>query len=195
MVCLNEGDSDAATARAGYQTLLAHVRELDPTRPVTYASHKHLDDRCFDLADIVALNIYPGWYFGSIAQVPGWIDDLIERLDAQGNSSKPIIISEIGAGSVPGWRDEHNERWTEQYQAQLLEMVIGHLFVDRRRVCGLSVWLYNDLRTPASVRRPRSYNDKGVVDEYRRPKMAYHAVKCQFQSLYTATNAGVNTSI
>lgn len=180
---LNEGDSDAASARAGYQTLLARLRELDPTRPVTYASHRHLDDQCFDLADIVSLNIYPGWYFGNIAEIPGWIDDLIERLDAGGTSSKPILISEIGAGAIPGWRDEHCERWSEPYQARLLETVIRHLFVDRCRVCGLSIWLYNDFRTPESVRRPRSYNDKGVVDEYRRPKLAYEAVKRHFQSL------------
>ncbi len=184
---LNESHSEDPACRPAYETLLGRLRELDPTRPVTYASNHPFDDRCLDLIDIISINSYPGWYIGKIADIPTLLDKIVNHLDATSPTRKPIIISEIGAGAIPGWRDWNEAHWTEQYQAKLLDMVIRHLFMDRERVCGLSIWLYNDFRTSELVSRllgrPRSYNDKGVVDEYRRPKLAYDVVKGHFRAL------------
>jgi beta-glucuronidase len=184
---LNEGHSEDPTCRPAYETLLSRLRECDPTRPVTFASNHPFDDRCLDLVDIVSINTYPGWYIGTVADIPAHLDKIFEHLDAHGHSRKPMIISEIGAGAIPGWRDWNEAHWTEQYQAKLLDAVIRHLFIDRQRVCGLSIWLYNDFRSSELVSRllgrPRSYNDKGVVDEYRRPKIAYEIVKNHFETL------------
>jgi beta-glucuronidase len=98
-----------------------------------------------------------------------------------------LIISEIGAGAIYGWRDWNGARWTEQYQARLLETVIRHLFVDRDRAAGLAIWQFCDCRTPEAVRkilgRPGGFNNKGVVDAYRRPKQAYGVVKRAFRGL------------
>jgi beta-glucuronidase len=150
---------------------------------VTYASNHPFDDLCFDLADIMSINTYPGWYMGSIDEIPAWLDRIVAHLDAGVGVDKPLIISEIGAGAIPGWRDWNGERWTEQYQARLLEAVIRYLFVERSRACGLSIWLYNDFRTAATVGRPRGFNDKGVVDEFRRPKLAYEVVRRMLHAL------------
>ncbi len=180
---LNEGHSHDERCRPTYRQLIGHIRSLDPTRPVTYASNQPFGDVCFDLADIVSINTYPGWYVGGLDDIPTELDRLMAHLNAGNEANKPVIISEIGAGAIPGWRDGRNGRWTEQYQSELLEMIIRHLFVERQRVCGLGIWLYNDFRTPDSVWRPRGINDKGVVDEYRRPKAAYETVKRQFRSL------------
>jgi beta-glucuronidase len=109
-----------------------------------------------------------------------------QAVDSAGYARKPIIFSEIGAGAVPGWRDMNQARWSEQYQARLLDTVIRHLFVDRERVCGLSIWQFCDGRTTESLDeilgRPRGFNNKGVVDEYRRPKVAYDVVKRRFHA-------------
>ncbi|HEY64381.1 MAG TPA: hypothetical protein G4O02_07390 [Caldilineae bacterium] len=186
---LNESHSHDPACRQGYATLLGRLRELDPTRPVTYACNHPFDDVCLDLVDIVSINTYPGWYHDGIEDIPQRLDEIFAHLDAHGQADKPIIVSEIGAGAVPGWRDQNAARWTEQYQARLLDAVIRHLFVDRDRVCGLSIWQFCDCRTSEQVgrilRRPRGFNNKGVVDEYRRPKLAYEVVKRHFQALRT----------
>ena len=46
-------------------------------------------------------------------------------------------------------------------------------------VCGCYVWQYSDIRTceEMGLNRARGFNNKGLVNEYRRPKMAYGAVK------------------
>lgn len=184
---LNESESHDPASRPAYERLLGRLRKLDPTRPVTYASNHPYDDACLDLADVVSINRYPGWYFGGLEDIPDELDRISEHLDSVGQGDKPLIISEIGAGAIPGWRDPHGTRWTERYQAELLDTVIRQLFVDRDRACGLAIWLYNDFRTTEEVGkalgRPRGFNDKGVVDEYRRPKLAYETVSRRFLAL------------
>jgi beta-glucuronidase len=184
----NESHSNDPACRPAYERLLGLLRELDPTRPLTFASNHPFDDVCFDLADVISINCYPGWYVGEIEEIPANLDEIITHVDTvQRQADKPLIISEIGAGAIYGWRDLNETRWSEQYQARLLDVVIRHLFVDGNRTCGLAIWQYCDVRASEQVRRalfrPRAFNNKGLVDEYRRPKQAYDVVKKLFGQL------------
>jgi beta-glucuronidase len=178
---LNESHSHDPACRSGYETLIGTLRKLDPSRPVTYASNHPYEDVCLDLVDVVSVNCYPGWYVGDIAGIPAYLDDIVAHLDSHGHADKPLIISEIGAGAIYGWRDINKTRWSEPYQAKLLDTVIRHLFEDRDRYAGLSVWQFCDCRSAEQTRRilgrPRGFNNKGLVDEYRRPKQGYDVVK------------------
>ena len=44
---------------------------------------------------------------------------------------------------------------------------------------GIFLWQFADVRVDESwaMSRPRTHNNKGVVDEYRRPKLSYKLVK------------------
>jgi beta-glucuronidase len=185
---LNEGRSDDPLCVAGYTAVLNRIRQLDASRPVTYASNHILTgDLCLHLADLISINAYPGWYQGEIEDIPKILDELFAQANAIAAENKPIIVSEIGAGAIPGWRDQHETRWTEQYQARLLKTVIEHLFFTRNRAAGLAIWQFCDIRSSELagriLGRPRGFNNKGVVDEYRRPKLAYDMVKNLFQTL------------
>jgi beta-glucuronidase len=185
---LNESHSHDPACRPGYEALLGRLRDLDGTRPLTYASNHPFEDVCLDLVDIVSVNCYPGWYGSEIDRIPEEIDRIIASLDAERSdraAEKPLIISEIGAGAIYGWRDWNMARWSEQYQARLLETVIRHLFLDHERVVGLAIWQFCDIRSSEMVQkilgRPGGFNNKGVVDAYRRPKQAYQTVKRFFR--------------
>ncbi len=183
---LNEADFHVPEVRPGVARLIARIRELDATRPVTYASNHPFDDTCFDLADVISINCYPGWYGGGIDTIAGWIDKIIAQIDGPaGQGGKPMIISEIGAGAVYGWRDQNETYWSEQYQAKHLDTTIRHLFEGTTRICGLSIWQFCDIRTADRVAmgRPRAFNNKGVLDEYRRPKLAYEVVQAHYRRL------------
>lgn len=184
---LNESLSNDPACRPGYESIIRVIREIDPTRPVTYASNHPLDDVCLDLIDVVSINTYPGWYFGTIEEIPAALDHIMSHVDSTDSRGKPIIISEIGAEGIYGWRDWNEARWTEQFQAHLHETVIRHLFSASKRACGLSLWLFSDFRTSEetgrALGRGRGFNNKGVVDEYRRPKQAYGVVKSLFHDL------------
>ncbi|MFW5817529.1 MAG: glycoside hydrolase family 2 protein [Planctomycetota bacterium] len=178
---INESHSNDADARKGYEALIAHIRQCDPTRPVTYACNRWEHDICMDLADIVAINIYPGWYGSDIEAVPAFIDKVVKRFKDEGFDDKPMMIAEIGAGALYGWRDDHETRWSEQYQSKLLTVVIEHMFETSDRFFGLTIWQFGDCRTShqvgKAIGRPRAFNNKGVVDEYRRAKQAFTTVK------------------
>ncbi|GAA2136997.1 glycoside hydrolase family 2 protein [Glycomyces algeriensis] len=182
---LNECPSWSEEGHPVYATLLGRLRELDPHRPVTYAAINAHDDKCFDLVDVVSANTYPGWYFGDVPGVPAEIDRISARVDALGFADKPLIISEIGAGAVPGWNDSHGSLWTEDYQAELLTTVVDHIMDGQDRISGLAIWVLGDFKTTElrrmALTRPRGVNDKGIVDEYRRPKQAFRAVRERFR--------------
>jgi beta-glucuronidase len=184
----NESASHDPACRPAYERLLGLLRELDPTRPVTFASNHPFDDVCLDLADVISINCYPGWYGSDIASIPAELDAIIAHLDEAGHAAVPLIISEIGAGAIYGWRDRNAARWSEPYQARLLEAVIRHLFMSTDRTSGLAIWQYCDVRTSEAVYkilgRPRGFNNKGLVDEYRRPKLAYAVVKSLYHELH-----------
>jgi len=183
---LNESQTDRKECRPAFERLLNRLRELDPTRPVTFADCTHEKNLMLDLPDIVAINCYPGWYQKELADVPAELDRLIDHVKSAGQGDKPVIISEIGAEALWGWRDWNEQKWTEQYQSKLLESAIRHLFMKRKDVAGLAIWQFCDIRTYDAQHRGRGFNNKGVVDEYRRPKVAFETVKRLFRGLHAA---------
>ena len=180
----NELHSEKESARPLIEELSAVTREADPTRPVTFATCRFPHDRCLDLVDIISINTYPGWYasdqdeYRPVAEIGQRIGSVIAELERQGHGKKPLIVSEIGAGAIYGLRDPHAGHWSEQYQTEYLETICTE-FLANEQITGLALWQFCDCRTYGSSRalfRPRGFNNKGIVDEYRRPKDAYGAV-------------------
>ena len=176
----NELASDKTAARQVIENLATVCRTADPSRPVTFASCRFPNDVCLDLVDIISLNIYPGWYaaddnaYRPLEEIGTRLDAIQEGLREQGLADRPLIISEIGAGAIYGWRDAHAGHWSEQYQSDYLAEVCTQ-FLARTDIAGLALWQFCDGRTYGSaraMRRPRTFNNKGIVDEYRRPKDA-----------------------
>ena len=92
------------------------------------------------------------------------------------------MTSEIGAGAIYGWRDNRRTKWSEDYQAEALEKQIRGVF--GLECCnGLYLWQFCDTRVSEEWfgPRPRTMNNKGVVDELRRKKLSYDVVKHLFK--------------
>lgn len=184
---LNEAGTDQPYVRAEFEQTVATLRAMDPTRLVSYASMFAMTDRNFDLVDLVSLNLYPGWYGCEGVDAPleligPHIRQCLEHLDAVGFADKPVIISEIGAEGLYGWRDAHHDFFTEEYQAEYLRRACVEV-LGNPRCSGIALWHFSDVRTYGggwSLKRPRTFNNKGTFDEYRRPKAAATAVKSAF---------------
>jgi beta-glucuronidase len=178
--CLNECDSITPAGRKEHARVIDLIRKLDPSRPVTFASNKGKDDKCLDLVDVVSWNRYVGWYRGEPAGVETDLNDLMKWLhsDAGGGRGKPVIMSEFGAGAIPGYRHPHRAKWTEQYQAEALDAQLA-AYLNHPNVAGCTIWQFADCRITGGhfSSRPRTMNNKGTVDEFRRPKLAYDVVK------------------
>jgi len=179
---LNECDSRTPSGRREYARMLNLLRKLDGSRPVTFASNAWQNDVCLDLVDIVSWNWYEAWYWGSTASVREGIDRLLAWQDSarsKGGKGKPVILSEFGAGGFHGFRSPAHEKWSEEYQSDVLDESL-RVYLNHPRICGAAIWQFCDVRvteTPRGTGPPRSHNNKGTFDELRRPKLSYGAVR------------------
>jgi len=121
----NESKSSSQEGLELFTKLAEDIRSMDKSRLVSYASACGRDDICFDLVDIVCWNMYPGWYDDQS------LDNLEQRFSKSLNShrewltengqNKPFMVTEFGAGAVPGEKTfDKGRRWTENYQEELL---------------------------------------------------------------------------
>ena len=177
----NEIPSDNDNAVALSELLYNNLKKRNDGRIVTYAANHPFTDRCVEYCDIICINKYNGWYGENIESWSQFLADYREHREKIEMSHKPVIISEFGAAAIYGHHTFDDIKWTEEYQARLFDHTIG-LFHEDDMVVGTYIWQYCDIRTceEMGLNRARGFNNKGVVNEYRRPKMAYNAVKRRY---------------
>ena len=171
-------ETPATEARTQFiETLAMRARALDPTRLITAAllvrgngNTKIIDDPLGKALDVIGFNEYIGWYEGhpESADVTNW--DIAYQ--------KPLIVSEFGAGAKAGLHGGEDERWTEEYQAN----VFRHQLPMLNRIAqlrGMSPWVLMDFRSP---NRPLAgiqdeFNRKGLISEKGEKKQAFYVLQ------------------
>jgi beta-glucuronidase len=159
------------------ETLAKRARALDPTRLITAAllvraegDAKIVDDKLGEALDVIGTNEYIGWY----EQKPEAADIAEWRINYQ----KPLIMSEFGGDAKAGLHGGENERWTEEYQANIYRHQLGMLNrIPQLR--GMSPWILMDFRSP---NRPLAgiqdeFNRKGLVSDQGQKKAAFFVLQ------------------
>jgi beta-glucuronidase len=159
------------------ETLAAHARSLDSSRLITAAllvraqGHtKIVDDPLGKTLDVIGINEYVGWYEGTPASA--------DNTEWQIEYEKPVIVSEFGAGAKAGLHGPADQRWTEEYQAE----VFRHQLPMLNRIPhlrGMSPWCLMDFRSP---NRPLTgiqdeFNRKGLISEKGEKKLAFSILR------------------
>lgn len=182
---LNECAAEEPEGREMYRKQYEQIRSLDATRPTTSATCRHFTDICLDLPDVVSFNMYSGWY--QDCDIDERNAQEIEWIRRSGGEGKPIIVSELGAAAVYGYRDRSRCKWSEEYQADLIGRSLD-VYMRDENIIGVFIWQFADCRVTEEggwfATRARCHNNKGIVDEYRRPKEAYDVVKEYFAETF-----------
>ncbi|MBQ2626350.1 MAG: hypothetical protein IJG17_01105 [Eubacterium sp.] len=179
---LNECASETEYGYECYKKQYELIRKLDPSRPRSSASCKFMTDICLGLPDIVSYNLYPEWYVDKTTQE--WLDENYNWVQEESEGAgKPFLITEIGAGAIYGYHTPTHCKWSEEYQAEALSHQIKAV-LGKEGCSGIFIWQFCDCRISFEwfASRPRTMNNKGVVDEYRRPKLSYEVVKELYHS-------------
>lgn len=176
--------------QAGYHMSEAYysfLKENGGNRLVVYASNKPMKDICFAFCDCICLNQYHGWYGGVIEDWQQFLDEFMQRRDILGFSDKPVILSEFGGAALYGCHDDDNIMWSEEYQAKLISHCLT-LFHEHPDVVGSFIWQFCDIRTSkeAGINRARGFNNKGLLNEYRKSKLAYKAAQKLYRDFVNA---------
>lgn len=169
----------ATDSKEGYELTKAFskfVREADSSRLVAFATCRYHKDICLEFTDFIALNYYMGWYNGSVDDWDKFFEDIPEIAAKHNAAGKPVVLSEFGCAAIYGNSNFSSDKWTMQYQSQMIEKIIT-LAKNDGRISGTFVWQYADVKSDININRARSFNNKGILDEYRRPKFSYYTVK------------------
>jgi beta-glucuronidase len=192
----NEPASNEEGAREYFEPLVQLARELDPTRPLTYAAVMFAtfqNDKIADLFDVLSINRYYGWYIftGDLATAEQYLEgDLRGWVEAFG---KPIMMSEYGADTMPGQHSVWDMPWSEEYQQNYLDM--NHRVFDRiDAFVGEHVWNFADFQTSNGIHRVDG-NRKGVFTRDRKPKAAAHTLRARWTGLDGAKPSGNEATI
>lgn len=158
------------------ETEIARARQLDPTRLVTIVTVMGGPQSWMEQCDVICMNRYWGWY-----TLGGQLDIARQKLEEELDQvwdrwHKPIIMTEFGADTVPGFHGHPNVMWTEEYQADYIRF---HLEVADARefVAGMQVWNFADFAAVQSLMRVGGINHKGIFTRIRTPKMAAYVLR------------------
>ena len=172
----NETPNNAA--RTAFLTRSADfVHQEDATRLVTAAllvrgdSHtKYIDDPLGKALDVIGFNEYVGWYEGTPATA-----DTMEWKVAY---DKPLIVSEFGGEGIAGMHGAADQRWTEEFQAEIYRHNIPMLHkIPQLR--GSSAWILMDFKSPIRnlAGMQDGYNRKGLVSDQGKKKAAFFVLQ------------------
>ncbi len=188
-------DTSIPEGRDFMQTLLEISRVLDPFRFHTLVPSNTTNDLTMDLVDFLCINIYIGRkseYNAKLSEIAGKFDNIWKKIKENPKYKKesPFIISEFGCGAIAGFKSFEFARWSENYQYVFLQTYINAI-IKRDFIGGAFISTFQDFRcSPRSgfFEHPKEYNNTGVVDMHRNPKIAYYMV----QELYKIWKEGGN---
>lgn len=160
-----------------WKEIFEHTRTLDDSRPVTVpnCTRAGVYDPVFEFSDILSMNRYYGWY-----EHPGMLDFASVKLSEEMDEiyklyKKPILFTEFGSDTMPGFHSTSIQMFTEEYQSKLIEKYI-EIIRSKDYTIGEHVWNFADFRTPQHFRRV-VLNLKGIFTRERAPKGAAFKLK------------------
>lgn len=180
----NEPDSDREEFRTILQAAKEEVVNTDPTRPMTFASCKHLGDKALDMVDVLCHNFYYGWYIlcGDLEEAGRTLSKTLDEIHER-YPDKPIVVTEFGADAIAGVHTHPPEMWSEEYQAEMIK-TYWKILLSKDYVAGGHIWNFADFRVGQSPGRT-TLNRKGIFTRTRDPKFSVQVVKELFTNTPT----------
>jgi beta-glucuronidase len=188
----NEPNAALNEAKSYFSAIANFTRPIAAGRPITFVTYFGSgSDKCVEFFDVICANRYFGWYndFGRLDQIPSGIQNDLESW-RQLYPTKPIIVSEYGADTVPGLHSDPPVMFTEEYQKDfytayhgVFDNVSSILHPDTGYLVGELPWNMFDFATEQTIIRVGGLNRKGLFTRQRQPKAAAFIIKNRYEQL------------
>ena len=166
-----------------WHSLYEYTKALDPDgRPVTFVCNQnnYERDRITREMDVICINRYYGWYNLS-GDMEAAVYALNIELDFWKKQNKPVIMTEYGADTLPGFHLSSPEMFSEEFQVLYYD-TINKEFDKRSFMIGEHPWNFADFNTIQGPMRADG-NRKGLLTRDRRPKMAAHYFRKRWKEI------------
>jgi beta-glucuronidase len=197
----NECNVAHPEAEPFFRDLAALVRSCDATRPISFAALYGNVARMAEIVDILGVNSYYGWYDristlyppkprtpdaeGRLDVAPIDLAGLRRMLDdviRDRPKDLAVLLTEFGADSIPGYRSDSRDFWSEDYHAALLAATFD---VARQvpNVVGTFPFCFTDYRDPSKPVNGfwNEQNLKGMLTYERVRKLPFYAVQAEYR--------------
>lgn len=161
------------------------AKNLDRQRLTAIAFESNIDAPYFSnpllkemlgIADIIGYNVYQGWYRGKHENIGDFLDTLYAY-----NPTKPIMLSEYGAGSITNIHTYQPTLFdfSEEYQCNFHESYIkaGNT---KQWMIGFAIWNFIDFQRDGREDVIPNINKKGMVTTDRQPKDVFYYYQSQW---------------
>ena len=172
----NEARTRESEALPYFTEVTAHIRSLDPTRPITNVMSEGPDvDTVSHLYDVLCINRYYSWYenTANLASIYPKLTAEFRRWHEKYH--KPVMMSEYGADTISGLHKLPEVIFSEEYQAAYYREN-NRALDDCDFVVGEHLWAFADFMTAFGLRRVDG-NKKGVFTRQRQPKSAAFVIR------------------
>jgi beta-glucuronidase len=194
----NEPGSGDETAENYFSSLATFTRGIAAGRPITYVvDASYSSDKGIQFFDMICINRYFAWYSqsGRLDQIPSLVTEELANW-RQKYPTKPILMSEYGADTVPGLHNDPPFMFTEDYQRDFysayhpsFDNVSSIVHPDTGFFVGELPWNMFDFATDQSITRVGGLNRKGLFTRQRQPKAAAFVIKSRYQYLESIPTA------
>jgi len=156
--------------------LVEICHEQDPSRLATFVAMSGSPSSWHQVGDIICINRYYGWYTnaGHMDQAMQIMNGELEKL--YGLYHNPIVMTEFGADTSPGFHSYDHDMFSEEFQCEFIASYLD-LANTKDYVTGMMVWNFADFKTGSAMHRMNAMNYKGVFTQTRQPKMAAHMLR------------------
>lgn len=192
----NECNVEHPEAIPFFRELAGLVRAKDNTRLLGYAALYGLVGEIGNVIDIIGINSYYGWYdkisdfykYKPFEKKEGAVKvetveltafhKMIEEVIPKLPPKLPILLTEFGADSVPGYHSSSKDLWSEEYHAEVVKAMIrasrGH-----NRIYGTFVFAFVDYVDPCKPLNGywKEQNLKGMLSYQRDRKQPFYALQ------------------
>ena len=156
--------------------LVEICHEQDPSRLATFVAMSGSPSSWHQVGDIICINRYYGWYTN-----PGRMDQAMQIMNGEleklyGQYHTPIVMTEFGADTSPGFHSHDHDMFSEEFQCEFIASYLD-LANTKDYVTGMMVWNFADFKTGSAMHRMNAMNYKGVFTQTRQPKMAAHELR------------------
>ncbi len=159
-----------------FKDLYATAKAIDSSRPATIVGVQGGPSEWLGIMDVICINRYYGWYTQQ-AEIKKGVQLLSDELDQlHKRYNKPVVVTEFGADTYPGFHSDQPEMFTEEFQQNFIQSYLDE--ADKKDfVAGMHIWAFADFKTSQGIIRFGGMNYKGVFTRDRKPKLVAHYLR------------------